>query len=84
MLPLLCKKNNNVYTVNAITNTLPCLDAIVADEVEAVAVAQPIPLLLTLLARNVGCWHVEMRVKLTDMCLSGQHVANMSANISAT
>jgi hypothetical protein len=32
----------------------------------------------------VGCRHVEMGVKTTDMCLSGQHVANMSANMSAT
>ncbi len=32
----------------------------------------------------VGCWRVEMGVKMTDMCLSGQHVANMLADMSAT
>jgi hypothetical protein len=34
-------------------------------------------------AGKVGCWHVEMGVKTTDMCLLGRHVANMSANMSA-
>ncbi len=32
----------------------------------------------------VGCWHVKMGVKTTDMCLLGQHIANMLANMLAT
>ncbi len=35
-------------------------------------------------AGKVGCWHVKTRVKMTDMYLSGQHVADMSADMSAT
>jgi hypothetical protein len=35
-------------------------------------------------AGKVGCRHVETRVKTTDMCLSGQRVADMSANMTAT
>ncbi len=41
---------------------------------------QPVP---TSFAGNVGCWHAETRVKKTDMCLLGQHVTNMSADMSA-
>jgi hypothetical protein len=36
------------------------------------------------LAGKVGCWHVKTRVKMTDMCLSGQRVADMLAGMSAT
>jgi hypothetical protein len=36
------------------------------------------------LAGKVGCWRVETRVKTTDMCLSGQRVADMSAKMLAT
>jgi hypothetical protein len=36
------------------------------------------------LAGKVGCWRVETRVKMTDMCLSGQRVADMLADMLAT
>jgi hypothetical protein len=39
---------------------------------------------LATFAGKVGCWHVKTGVKTTDMCLSGQHVANMLANMLAT
>jgi hypothetical protein len=32
----------------------------------------------------VGCWRVKTRVKTTDMCLPGRHVANMLAKMLAT
>ncbi len=35
-------------------------------------------------AGKVGCWCVETEVKTTDMCLSGRHVTNMLADMSAT
>ncbi len=35
-------------------------------------------------AGKVGCWHVKTRVKMTDMCLSGQLVADMLADMSVT
>ncbi len=35
-------------------------------------------------AGKVGCRHVDTRIKTTDMCLSGQCVADMLANMSAT
>ncbi len=38
----------------------------------------------TALAGKVGCRHVKTRVKTTDMCLSGQRVADMLADMSAT
>ncbi len=36
------------------------------------------------LAGKGGCWHVETRVKMTDMSLSGQRVADMLADMLAT
>jgi hypothetical protein len=39
---------------------------------------------LVIFAGKVGCWHVKTEVKTTDMCLSGQHVADMPANMLAT
>ena len=36
------------------------------------------------LAGKVRCWRVETRVKMTDMCLSGQHIADMLADMLAT
>jgi hypothetical protein len=39
---------------------------------------------LTAFAGKVGCWRVETRVKTTDMCLSGQCVADMLADMLAT
>ncbi len=45
---------------------------------EAVAAAA------TALAGNVGFLNVKKMVELTDRCVSAQHVANMSADMSAT
>ncbi len=36
------------------------------------------------LAGKVGCRHVKTRVEMTDMCLSGGRVADMSADMSVT
>ncbi len=36
------------------------------------------------LTGKAGCWCVKTGVKMTDMCLSGWHVANMLADMSAT
>ena len=36
------------------------------------------------LAGNVGFMNVEKMVELTDTCVSAQHVADMSADMSAT
>jgi hypothetical protein len=41
-------------------------------------------ILVTAFAGIVGCQHVKTRVKTMDMCLSGQHVADMLANMLAT
>jgi hypothetical protein len=38
----------------------------------------------SIFAGKVGCWRVKTRVKTTDMCLSGQRVADMLAGMSAT
>ncbi len=81
----ICCFNINMYLFNLKFNPILC-----CLNIKTQVYTTPLPRCIYLcpdingFAGKVGCQHVKTRVKTTDMCLSGWHVADMLANMSAT